>query len=85
MTPMTLIQTFLNRLKPGEPVFPLRAQDEFAPDIIDEWADKVDNAADDGDPPEAIRKARIHKANEARALAHEFRAWQTRNGCKVPD
>lgn len=31
----------LDKLKPGEPFFVLRAQDKLAPDIIREWAIKA--------------------------------------------
>lgn len=65
----------LGRAAPSEPVFVLRAQDQFAPALIESWAAKVDVA----------KGAPTTKAKKARALAHQMRAWQELNSCKVPD
>jgi hypothetical protein len=65
----------LGKALSGEPVFILRAQDRFAPDVIEAWANKV----------ELARGTTTSKIREARALAHEMRAWQEMNTCKIPD
>lgn len=65
----------LGKALPSEPVFILRAQDRFAPDLIEAWSHKVDVA----------KGAPTTKAKKARALAHQMRAWQEMNGSKVPD
>ena len=58
-----------------EPVFILRAQDRFAPDVIEAWAGKVEMA----------KGGQTDKSRKARALAHQMRAWQALHSCKVPD
>ena len=58
-----------------EPVFVLRAQDKFAPDLLESWSHKVDVA----------KGCATEKGRKARALAHQMRAWQEMNSCKVPD
>lgn len=58
-----------------EPVFILRAQDRFAPDLVERWASNVMSAK--GAPTEKVR--------QARALAHRMRAWQELNTSKIPD
>jgi len=65
----------LGKASPDEPVFVLRAQDKFAPDLIERWADKVD----------AARGTQIDKSRKARALAHQMRAWQALHDAKTPD
>ena len=70
----------------GEPVFTLRAQDKFAPAVVEWWADCVEahlhnSLSDAGGPVDRGRR----KIVEARALAHTMRAWQVLNNCKVPD
>jgi hypothetical protein len=67
----------------GEPTFTLRAQDKFMPDILELWAAKVE-AATAGTITSAADKSKA-KAKEARALAHEVRAWQVRYFTKIPD
>lgn len=66
-----------------EPTFTLRAQDRFAPEILEAWADKVERAVSGsiGERPDLSKG----KVKRARALAHTMRAWQTLNHCKVPD
>ena len=57
-----------------EPVFVLRAQDKFAPDVVRGWA--------------ALAKAAgvpLEKRLEAELLAIEMEAWQQENAVKVPD
>lgn len=68
-------QGCLGKASPDEPVFILRAQDCFAPDIIENWANCVVSA--NGGPTDKSRKAK--------ALAHQMRAWQEWNTSKVPD
>jgi hypothetical protein len=68
-------QGCLGKAHPSEPVFILRAQDRFAPDLLEAWASKV----------EIAKGTQTEKARRARALAHEMRAWQVMNTSKVPD
>lgn len=75
----------LGRAAADEPVFVLRARDTFAPGVVETWCARVNG--------EMLRMDRLdpkftqlgEKIMEARALAHEMRAWQERNGSKVPD
>jgi len=66
-----------------EPVFILRAQDKFAPTLIERWAAEVENANKDRAGEWAEKTER--KVKEARSLAHEMRAWQALNPPKIPD
>lgn len=66
-----------------EPTFTLRAKDKFAPKLLEIWASEVERAVV-GDVSSAADRSKA-KASEARALAHEMRAWQERNTCKIPD
>ena len=66
------IQDPLNKIGEDEPVFLLRAKDKFAPDVVDEWADRV--ASHDIELAVSIHK-----------FADHMRAWQKENGCKIPD
>lgn len=63
-----------HRIPDGEPVFLLRAQDEFAPGLVTLWAEHMH--ARGGDP-------------RLVAMAHEqarrMLAWQHAHGRKVPD
>lgn len=56
----------------GEPVFVLRAQDTFAPLLVEVWASMV-----------GVFNA--NKADQAEKIASNMRTWQKMNGCKVPD
>lgn len=67
----------LGKAAPDEPVFVLRAQDRFAPMLVELWANMLTLAA-----TEAWQDT---KAEEARKLAAEMRAWAKVNGDKVPD
>lgn len=67
----------------GEPTFEIRAQDRFMPDVLEFWAAKVE-ASVANTISNAADKSKA-KAKEARALAHEVRAWQVRNFTKTPD
>lgn len=68
-------QGCLGKAAMDEPVFILRAQDRFAPDLVEAWAQKVLGAK--GTVTEKVRRAQ--------ALAHQMRAWQVLNTSKVPD
>lgn len=61
----------LSNVKPGEPIFVLRAQDKLAPELIRDWAIKahINGASDD-------------KVNEALATANAMEDWPVR---KYPD
>ena len=61
----------LDNLKPGEPFFVLRGQDELAPEIVRYW---VQEARKNDYPPE--------KAKEVLRFADEMEKWQPR---KFPD
>ena len=61
----------LERVRPGEPFFVLRAQDKLAPLLIELWADM---ARANGLP--------IKKYREAMSRASEMRQWRPR---KFPD
>jgi hypothetical protein len=65
----------LSRVRPDEPIFVLRAQDVFAPEVVECWADHVEGAAGEDAP----------KVVEARKLAAQMREWQRQNAAKVPD
>ena len=69
----------LGKAHAKEPVFVLRAQDKFAPDVIEVWATMVARGAAGGVGFET------QKVKKARALAHTMRAWQELNSSKVPD
>jgi hypothetical protein len=66
-----------------EPTFWFRAQDRFMPEVLEFWAMKVEAAVFNTISAEADKSKA--KAKEARALAHEVRAWQTRHFAKIPD
>lgn len=70
-----------------EPLFILRANDKFMPDLLELWIAKVQEAAQtptQGEAHDVVRK-RSRKIEEARALLRQVRTWQGINGCKVPD
>ena len=64
----------LEKLKPGEPFFVLRAQDLLAPEIVREWATRAHTA---GTPRE--------KVIEAFETSKRMEEWAAANGGKVPD
>lgn len=68
----------LGKADDDEPLFILRAQDRFAPMIVDEWAERVSWATPHGQPTPP-------KVSEARLLAQKMRDWQTTHHSKVPD
>jgi hypothetical protein len=61
----------LNKARPDEPVFVLRAQDKFAPDLVDQWADRAE-----------LNGTAPSKVDEARKLADQMRLWPVR---RFPD
>lgn len=69
-------EEFLRSVRPGEPVFILRAQDKIAPDVIDAWLDMA-----------AHHDAPSEKLDDAERILAEFREWQEANPgkVKVPD
>ena len=69
--------------EPAEPTFTLRAQDRFAPEVLEFWASKVENAVSNtlGDKADKSRD----KVKLARAKAYMMRAWQVTHRSKIPD
>ena len=67
------IQDPANKIGEDEPVFLLRAKDEFAPIVIKLWADLVAASGD------------TDLANKVTMFAGEMEKWQMENGCKTPD
>jgi len=61
----------INKAKAGEPIFVLQGGDEFAADLVEQWADKLDAAKGEPTP----------KSEDARAVAAEMRAYTPR---KIP-
>jgi len=61
----------LGRAADDEPVFVLRAQDMLSPEIIDEWAERAEQAC-----------CLAAKVAEARELANQMVHWP---GRKLPD
>lgn len=79
-------QDVLAKAADDEPVFILRAQDSFAPDVILFWAERVAWMSGRFGSDNKQSDATATKIAEARALAYEMRAWQERTGrAKVPD
>lgn len=70
-------------VRQGEPTFELRAQDRFMPEILEEWASRVERAVNGTVTAEADKSR--DKAKKARALAYTVRAWQVMNFAKIPD
>lgn len=70
----------LGKSADDEPIFTLCARDVAAPAVVERWIEEVERLcyAVGIEPPEK-------KIAEARALAHQMRAWQTVNGAKLPD
>ena len=64
----------LAKLKPGEPIFVLRAQDMVAPEIVRAWAIAANSK---GTP--------LRKTDAAMDLADEMDKWTHTHGSKVPD
>jgi len=68
-------QGCLGKARDDEPVFVLRAQDKFAPMLVETWANLAMTAHGFDTP----------KVTEARLLAQAMRDWQADNLAKVPD
>lgn len=68
---------------PDEPVFVLRGQDKFAPQVIEHWANLVGQsvAGSIGEKSDKTKR----KVSLARAKAHMMRAWQETHHSKIPD
>ena len=73
----------MNTQEPAEPTFELRAQDRFAPAVLEFWADQVERAVQNTVSQEADKSR--HKVKLARATAHMMRAWQAVHRSKIPD
>lgn len=58
-----------------EPLFVLRAQDKFAPVLVEIWRTLVKEESD----------GETRKTHDAMLLAEEMREWQAKHGSKVPD
>lgn len=73
----------IDATEPAEPTFTVRAQDRFAPDVLEFWANQVERAVHNsvGDKADASRR----KVALARSKAHMMRAWQAVHYCKIPD
>jgi len=67
----------LGKADPEEPVFVLRAQDEFAPMLVKMWCELVVKKNPD------FRKTEKYK--EAAAIYKGMEKWQLYVACKVPD
>ena len=75
----------LGKAADDEPVFVLRAKDQYAPEIVEAWARAVSLGSINLVSGSGNVDASSTKIKEARALAHQMRAWQAINGCKRPD
>ena len=73
----------LGKAAPDEPVFILRARDVLAPNAVERWADELQMAMSSQGATSPARDTA--KIREARALAHQMRAWQALHGSKLPD
>jgi hypothetical protein len=67
------IQDPENKIAEDEPVFLLRAQDKFSPEVVRHWANLVKESGDSD------------LANHVLHWADKMRAWQLDNGYKIPD
>lgn len=67
------IQDSTEKIKEDEPVFLLRAQDQYAPDTVCAWCHMVEKGGDRN----LSRYVRLH--------AVRMQNWQTLNNCKKPD
>jgi hypothetical protein len=72
------IQDPENKIPQDEPVFLLRAQDKFAPELLLRWASKMRLQAKDKVMADSMaRMVEVH--------AMKMIEWQTKNGSKDPD
>ena len=67
----TFQDTCLDKVKPGEPIFVLRAQDKLAPALVRLWAERA--AVNGCDPAKVL---------EAGDISREMEKWEPR---KFPD
>lgn len=61
--------------EPDEPMFILLARDVTAPDVVEEWACRREDAIQLGEKPESDRAM----VDEARECASAMRAWRQKN------
>lgn len=72
---MDAIEYIKTKVKPGEPVFVLRAQDELMPHLMRIWCENV-----------AFARGWDHpKVQEVLGYLREVEQWQKEHGCKMPD
>jgi hypothetical protein len=64
----------MSTLREDEPFFILRAQDSFAPEVVELWAFTA-----------KMRGSSQKKVEAARACAERMREWQKEHGSKIPD
>jgi hypothetical protein len=75
------IQDPENKIPQDEPVFLLRGQDIFAPNLVEAWGRKMIEAGGG----EKRFKQRTEMGKSAIKHAKAMRTWQLRNGFKFPD
>ena len=78
-------QGCLGKAADDEPVFVFRAKDELAPDTIEFWAARLEDRTRGILSGTMNVDASRAKIKEARAVAHNMRAWQALHGSKRPD
>ena len=84
MTPAEGIE-YLKSIPPDEPVMVFRGQDAFAPAAVQCWAAMCTSQNSmNAEKSEALARTRA-KGERAMHLAAEMRAWQRKNGSKMPD
>ena len=74
-----------NKVGTGEPLFILRAQDQFAPELVERWADLLAGAVTLSTAAPDVINQQTRKVENARLLATDMRAFQAKYGSKVPD
>ena len=65
----------LKKAADDEPIFVLRAKDQFAPILVRMWCLLL----------QAVCGHNSQKRMEALELAGQMEEWQKKNGCKIPD
>lgn len=75
----------LNKADDDEPIFVLRAQDILAPDIVDEWATRMNMAHACRAMSNETRDRLEGKIRAARKCADHMRVWAAKHGAKLPD
>ena len=65
----------LSKAEHDEPVFVLRANDELAPEIVDDWAQRYKQSKE-AEAGRRMNDAQESKYREARQLADAMRAWK---------